>query len=91
MLETLEELISIIRQRKIKPLEKSYTNRLFNEKKLVIEKVKEEISELIESVEKNSNTIHEAADVLYHLIVFLEANNIKIEDVMDELKKRQQK
>ena len=63
----------------------------FNEKKLVIEKVKEEISELIESVEKNSNTIHEAADVLYHLIVFLEANNIKIEDVMDELKKRQKK
>lgn len=91
MLETLEELISIIRQRKIKPLKKSYTNKLFNEKKLVIEKVKEEISELIESVEKNSNTIHEAADVLYHLIVFLEANNIKIEDVMDELKKRQQK
>ena len=75
----------------IKALEKSYTNKLFNDKKLVIEKVKEEISELIESVEKNSNTVHEAADVLYHLIVFLEANNIKIEDVMNELKKRQKR
>ena len=58
---------------------------------MVIEKVKEEISELIESVEKNSNTVHEAADVLYHLMVLLEANNIKIEDVMKELKKRQEK
>ena len=48
-----------------------------------------EIGELIESIEKNSNKIHEAADVIYHLMVYLEANNIKIEDVMSELKKRQ--
>jgi phosphoribosyl-ATP pyrophosphohydrolase len=40
-------------------------------------------------VEKNSNKIHEAADVIYHLMVYLEANNINIEDVMNELKKRQ--
>ena len=58
-------------------------------KNLSVSKVKEEIRELIESVDKNSNKIHEAADVLYHLMVFLEANDIKIEDVMDELKKRQ--
>ena len=59
------------------------------DKKLSVEKVKEEIAELIDSIEKNSNKIHEAADVLYHLMVLLEANAIKIEDVMDELKKRQ--
>ena len=47
------------------------------------------MGELIESVEKDSNKIHEAADVMYHLMVYLEANNIKIEDVMNELKKRQ--
>ena len=40
-------------------------------------------------VENNTNKIHEAADVIYHLMVYLEANNIKIEDVMSELKKRQ--
>ena len=51
--------------------------------------VKEEIKELIEAVEENSNVIHEAADVIYHLMVYLESNNIKIEDVMEELKKRQ--
>ena len=48
-----------------------------------------EIKELIESVEQNTNTIHEAADVIYHLMVYLEANNVKIEHVMNELKKRQ--
>ena len=91
MLETLEELIAVIRQRKEFSTEESYTNKLLNNKKLSVEKVKEEIAELIDAVEKNTNKVHEAADVLYHLMVFLEANGIKIEDVMDELKKRQKK
>ena len=64
-------------------------NKLLNDKNLSVAKVKEEIGELIESVKQNSNTIHEAADVIYHLMVYLEANNIRIEDVMNELKKRQ--
>jgi len=89
MLKTLEELITIIRQRKESSVEESYTKKLLGNKKLSIEKVKEEIAELIDSLEKNSNKVHEAADVMYHLMVLLEANGIKIEDVMDELKKRQ--
>ena len=89
MFENLEQLIKTIRERKSLSPDKSYTNKLLNDKNLSVSKVKEEISELIESVEKNSNKIHEAADVMYHLMVYLEANNIKIEDVMNELKKRQ--
>ena len=89
MLKTLEELITIIRQRKEASDEDSYTKELLRNKKLSVEKIKEEISELIDSIEKNSNKVHEAADVLYHLMVLLEANGIKIEDVMNELKKRQ--
>ena len=89
MLENLEKLIKIIRERKNSSPEKSYTNKLLNDKNLSVSKVKEEIGELIESVEKNSNKIHEAADVIYHLVVYLETNDIKIEDVMNELKKRQ--
>ena len=89
MFKTLEELITVIRQRKGSSVEESYTKKLLDNKKLSIEKVKEEIAELIDSIEKNSNKTHEAADVLYHLMVLLEANGIKIEDVMDELKKRQ--
>ena len=89
MLQNLEELIKIIRDKKDSSPDKSYTNKLLNDKNLSVSKVKEEIEELIESVEKNSNKIHEAADVIYHLMVYFEANNIKIEDVMSELKKRQ--
>ena len=88
MFEGLEELIKIIRERKNSSPDKSYTNKLLNDKKLSAEKVKEEIKELFEAVEKNTNEIHESADVLYHLLVYLEVNEIKIEDVVEELKKR---
>jgi len=88
MLKTLEDLILLVRERKKSAPEQSYTKKLLNDKLLSTEKVKEEIKELVESVENNSNKIHEAADVLYHLIVYLEANQIKIEDVMEELNKR---
>ena len=88
MFKTLEELIAIIRQRKRSSTEESYTKKLLNNKKLSVEKVKEEITELIDAIEKNTNKVHEAADVLYHLMVLLEANEIKIEDVIEELNKR---
>ena len=88
MFEGLEELVKIIRERKNSSPDRSYTNKLLNDKKLSAEKVREEIKELLEAVEKNTNKIHESADVLYHLLVYLEANGIKIEDVMDELQKR---
>ena len=88
MFENLEQLIKIIRERKNSSPDKSYTNKLLNDKNLSVSKVKEEIGELIESVEKNSNKIHEATDVIYHLMVYLEANDIKIEDVMKELDNR---
>ena len=88
MLKTLEDLILLARERKNNPVDGSYTNTLLKDKQLAKNKILEEINELIEAVEKNTNKIHESADVLYHLIVYLEANNIKLEDVMDELKKR---
>ena len=88
MFDTLNNLIQIIRERKEKPIDGSYTNKLLKDNSLSKAKVLEEISELIEAVEKDTNKIHESADVLYHLIVYLEANDIRIEDVMDELKKR---
>ena len=89
MLKSLEELVNVIRDRKNSNSEKSYTNKLLNDKKMNVEKVNEEVKELIEAIEKNDNQVHEAADVLYHLLVLLEGSEIKIEDVMQELKKRQ--
>ena len=88
MLKNLEDLIKTIRDRKTSSTDKSYKNKLLNDKNLSVSKVKEEVAELIEAVEKNTNKIHESADVIYHLLVYLEANNIKIEDVMKELEKR---
>ena len=88
MLNVLEDLINLARQRKKNPVDGSYTNKLLNNKNLSKEKVIEEINELIQSVDKDSNKIHEAADVFYHLIMYLESNNIKIEDVMSELENR---
>ena len=88
MLENLEHLFNLARERKKTPVEGSYSNKLLSDKSLSKEKVLEEINELIEAVENNSNKIHEAADVLYHLIMYLEAHDIKIEDVVNELNKR---
>ena len=88
MLNTLENLIKLARERKKNPLEGSYTNMLLTDKSLSKAKVLEEVDELIEAVEENSNKIHEAADVFYHLLMYLEANDIKIEEVMSELEKR---
>ena len=59
MLSTLENLFKLARERKEKPVNGSYTNK-----------------------------VHEAADVFYHLIIYLEAHNIKIEDIEEELEKR---
>ena len=88
MLKTLEDLVTLARERKKTPVEGSYTNKLLEDETLSKEKVLEEIGELIESVEKNTNKIHEAADVFYHLIMYLEKSGIKIEDVMEELNSR---
>ena len=83
-----DDLIKLARERKNKPKDGSYTNKLLSDLSLSKAKVLEEIDELIEAVEKDTNKIHEAADVFYHLIMYLEVNNIKVEDVMTELDKR---
>ena len=88
MLNILENLIKLARDRKSSPVEGSYTNKLLNDRSFSKAKVLEEVDELIEAVEENSNKIHEAADVFYHLLIYLEANDIKIEEVMSELEKR---
>jgi len=88
MLNTLENLIKLARERRSSPVEGSYTNKLLTDKKLSKAKVLEEVDELIEAVEEDTNKIHEAADVFYHLLMYLEANDVKIEQVMEELEKR---
>jgi phosphoribosyl-ATP pyrophosphohydrolase len=88
MLKTLENLIKLARERKTTPVAGSYTNKLLTDKSLSKAKVLEEIDELVEAIEKDTNKIHEAADVFYHLLIYLEANDVKIEDIMVELENR---
>ena len=88
MLSTLENLIKLARERKLVPQEGSYTNKLLTDKALSKAKVLEEVDELIEAIEEDTNKIHEAADVFYHLLMYLEANDVKIEEVMRELETR---
>ena len=88
MLKSLKDLVILARERKKNPIEGSYTNKLLKDENLAKEKVLEEINELIESIEKNTNKIHEAADVFYHLVMYLEKNGIMLEDVMNELSNR---
>ena len=88
MLNTLENLFNLARERKKTPVDGSYTNKLLSNKSLSKSKILEEINELVEAVDKNSNKVHEAADVFYHLIMYLEANDVKIEEVMNELNNR---
>ena len=88
MLKILEDLVKLARERKSNPVQDSYTNKLLEDKSLAKEKVLEEINELIEAIEQDTNKIHEAADVFYHLIMYLEKSGIKVEEVMKELNKR---
>tara|TARA_B100001057_G_scaffold437983_1_gene470197 strand:+ start:299 stop:571 length:273 start_codon:yes stop_codon:yes gene_type:complete len=88
MLKILEDLFNLARERKKKPIDGSYTNKLLSDKVLSKAKILEEINELIDAVENDTNKIHEAADVLFHLVMYLEANDIRVEDVISELNKR---
>ena len=71
MLSTLENLIKLARERKFTPVDGSYTNKLLTDKSLSKAKVLEEVYELIEAIEEDTNKIHEAADVFYHLLMYL--------------------
>ena len=86
----IEDLVKIIRDRKNSDPSKSYTSQLLSggvEK--CFDKLEEEIKELKEALNNKDNEIHEAADVIYHLLVSLEAANIKYEDIIKELKNRE--
>ena len=89
MYNVLEELVKTIRERKDSSEHESYTKKLLMDNNLCREKVMEEINELIDALNKKKKQVHEAADSIYHLLVLLEANDVKIEDVLGELKNRQ--
>ena len=89
MSENLINLVKTIRDRRNKDDDKSYTAFLLSGGLIkCIDKMQEEFDELKEALNENSNIVHEAADTIYHLLVTLEAADIKFEDVLKELENR---
>ena len=89
MFNVLEELVKTIRERKNSSEHESYTKKLLMDNNLCREKVMEEINELVDALNKKKKRYMKQQMRIYHLLVLLEANNIKIEDVLGELKNRQ--
>ena len=91
MLNTLESLFKLARERKKSPVEGSYTNKLLKlGPKKIAQKFGEESSELIVDFLKGSKkrTIEEAVDVIYHLLFLLKSKKITINEIHKELDKR---
>ncbi len=91
--EILDELFAVIEQRKETLPEDSYTASLFTHEKgenAVLEKLGEEMTELILAAKDDDETelAHEAADIVYHLLVLLSMKGMDIEDLRAELATR---
>ncbi len=87
----LQHLQEIIRQRKLQASENSYTSRLFARGvNKIAQKVGEEAVELvIEAKDENMHLFNnEAADLLFHFLVLLEAKNSSLDEVIDVLQER---
>ena len=90
MSETIEKLVKKIRSRKGKDIKSSYTSFLLSKgNNHCLNKLKEEITEFEAAITNNRNTVHESADVIYHLLVTLESAGVNFDDIIMELKKRE--
>ena len=90
MSETIEKLVKTIRSRKGSDIKSSYTALLLSKgNNHCLNKFKEELAELEDAIKNNKNTVHEAADVIYHLLVTLESVGINFDTIITELKKRE--
>ena len=90
MSETIEKLVKTIRSRKGSDIKSSYTAHLLSKgNEHCLNKLKEEVAELEDAIKNKKNTVHESADVIYHLLVTLESAGVNFDDIVIELKKRE--
>jgi phosphoribosyl-ATP pyrophosphohydrolase len=94
MPDVLQHLFSVLEDRKLNPPPNSYTARLYQGGVSKIgKKIEEEAREVIEAAGEpgeagRRHLIYESSDLLYHLLVMLAYNGIKLEEVEDEIKRR---
>jgi len=90
MLGTIAKLIKTIKSKKGNDIKSSYTSFLLSKgNDYCLNKLKEEVAELEDAINNKKNTVHETADVIYHLLVTLESAGINFDDILAELKKRE--
>ena len=90
MSEIIEKLVKTIKSRKRNNVKSSYTSFLLSKgNDHCLNKLKEEVAELEDAIKNKKNTVHETADVIYHLLVTLESAGINFDDIIKELKKRE--
>jgi phosphoribosyl-ATP pyrophosphohydrolase len=93
MSDVLQELFAVIEDRKETLPEDSYTASLFTHEKgenAVLEKLGEESTELVLAAKDDDHEeiAHEAADIVYHLLVLLSMKDMDAEDLLAELEAR---
>ncbi len=89
MSDIIEKLVETIRSRKGKDVKSSYTSFLLSKgTDFCLDKLKEELTELEDAIKNNKNKVHEAVDVIYHLLVTLESSGIDFNDIIKKLEKR---
>ena len=90
--EYLESLLSLIKSKKNDDPEISYT-ALLHQKGLneILSKISEEAEETIVAAksEGDQELVHEIADLWFHCLVLLSQKNLTVDDITNELKKRQ--
>lgn len=87
----LYELYKVVENRREQPIEGSYTNYLFNEGiDKILKKVGEEATEVVIGAKNDSKDelIYEVSDLIYHLVVLLVNQDVKLDDIFAELKSR---
>ena len=91
--EILSELFAVIESRKAELPEDSYTASLFTHEKgenAVLEKLGEETAELLLAAKDGDDDelAHEAADIVYHLLVLLSMKDVDLAELRAELRER---
>jgi phosphoribosyl-ATP pyrophosphohydrolase len=90
MSDTIEKLVKTIKSRKENDVKSSYTSFLLSKgSDHCINKLREELGEFEDAIKNNKNKVHEAVDVIYHLLVTLESAGINFDDIMKELNNRE--
>ena len=90
MSDAIEKLAKTIKSRRRSDTKSSYTAFLLSKgNNYCLNKLKEEMAELEDAIKNKKNIVHETVDVIYHLLVVLQSADVKFEDMISELRKRE--